>query len=58
MNNNILARRLFHRLERSSFYPGRYLILNDGNYYGHFYARSDADAIERFNSGDYVKGEN
>lgn len=58
MNNNILARRLFHRLEKSTFYPGRYLILNDGNYYGHFYAESDAAAIEKFLSGEYVKGEN
>lgn len=53
MTNNVLAYRLFHRLERSTFYPGRYLVLNDGNYLTYFYAGSDAEAIEKFNKGDY-----
>lgn len=53
MNENILARRLFYRLEKSTFYPGRYLVLNDGNYITHFYAGSDQEAIEKFNKGDY-----
>lgn len=52
-NENILARRLFHRLEKSTFYPGRYLVLNDGFYLTHFYAESDAEAIEKFNKGEY-----
>ncbi len=49
----ILARRLFHRLERDSFSPGRYLVLNDGRYLAGFYADSDADAIRRFEKGVY-----
>lgn len=53
MNDNVLARRIFYRLEKSAFYPGRYLVLNDGNYITHFYAESDADAIEIFNQGEY-----
>lgn len=53
MNENILARRIFYRLEKSTFYPGRYLVLNDGNYLTHFYAGSDTEAIEKFNKGEY-----
>lgn len=53
MNGNILARKVFYRLEKSTFYPGRYLVLNDGNYVTHFYADNDGDAIEKFNKGDY-----
>lgn len=53
MNENILARRLFYRLEKDTFYKGRYLVLNDGNYLTHFWADSDDEAIEKFNKGDY-----
>ena len=53
MNENILVRKIFYRLEKSTFYPGRYLVLNDGNYVTHFYAGSDNEAIEKFNKGDY-----
>lgn len=49
----ILARRLFHRLERDTFSPGRYLVLNDGAFFAGFYADSDADAISKFESGVY-----
>lgn len=49
----ILARRLFHRLEPDSFTRGRYLILNDGQYYASFYAENDAEAIQRFQNGEY-----
>lgn len=53
MANNVLARRLFYRLERSTFYPGLYLVLNDGNPVARFYAGSDSEAIEIFERGDY-----
>ena len=49
----ILARRLFHRLERDTFYRGSYIVLNDGNYHARFYADSDADAIRKFQAGEY-----
>ena len=49
----ILDRRLFHRLERDTFYKGAYVVLNDGNHYASFYANSDADAILKFRAGDY-----
>lgn len=51
----ILARRLFHRLERDTFTRGRYIILNDGHFYAGFYASSDADAINKFETGEYMK---
>ena len=49
----ILARRLFHRLERDSFTPGRYLVLNDGRYFASIYAENDLEAVERFQAGEY-----
>ena len=51
----ILARRIFHRLERDTFTRGRYIVLNDGNFYAGFYAESDAAAIEIFDRGEYLK---
>lgn len=53
MIENILARKVFYRPEKSTFYPGRYLVLNDGNYITHFYAGSDQEAIVKFNKGEY-----
>lgn len=53
MTNNVLARHIFYRLEKSTFYQGRYLVLNDGNYVTHFYAESDAEAIDIFDKGEY-----
>lgn len=50
----ILAQYLFHRLERDTFYRGRYIVLNDGNYYAGFYADDDAAAIEYFKEGKYL----
>ena len=50
----ILARRLFHRLEPDSFTPGRYLVLNDGCFLAGFYAASDAEAVQRFEKGEYL----
>lgn len=49
----ILARQLFHRLERDSFTRGRYIVLNDGNFLAGFYADNDADAIRIFETGEY-----
>lgn len=49
----ILARRLFHRLERDTFYRRSYLVLNDGNFYARISAENDADAIRKFQAGEY-----
>ena len=43
-----LARKLFWTLEKSSFYEGVYLVLNDGNFVKNLYADSDEDAIRKF----------
>lgn len=51
-NEKLLARRLFHRLERG-FYRGEYIVLNDGYFFARIWADTDADAIARFMSGDY-----
>lgn len=51
-NNKLLARRIFHRLERG-YYTGEYIILNDGYFYARIWADSDADAIKVFESGAY-----
>ena len=48
-----LARKLFYSLEKSSFYPGEYLVLNDNNFVARFYANSEADAIRIFETGEY-----
>lgn len=43
-----LARKLFLSLEKSTFYEGVYLVLNDGNFVRNIYADSDEEAIEKF----------
>ncbi|MCB8640003.1 MULTISPECIES: hypothetical protein [unclassified Holdemanella] len=43
-----LARKLFLSLEKSSFYEGVYIVLNDGNFVRNIYADSDEEAIEKF----------
>ena len=43
-----LARKLFVSLEKSAFYEGVYLVLNDGNFIRNIYADSDEEAIEKF----------
>lgn len=43
-----LARKLFLSLEKSSFYEGVYIVLNDGNFVKNLYADSDEEAIEKF----------
>lgn len=43
-----LASKLFLSLEKSSFYEGVYLVLNDGNFVKNLYANSDEEAIEKF----------
>lgn len=53
--SNVLARRVFYSLERSTFYPGLYLVLNDRNHVASFHAASDADAIRIFETGEYKK---
>lgn len=52
MYNKILARRLFHRLEKG-YYSSEYIVLNDGNYYATIWAESEEKAIEIFMNGDY-----
>ena len=51
----ILARRLFHRLERG-YYSSEYLVLNDGRYLARIWADSDAEAVRIFEAGAYQKG--
>ena len=54
MNNKILARRLFHRLEKG-YYKSEYIVLNDGNYYASIWADNEQDAIAKFNNGEYIR---
>jgi hypothetical protein len=51
-NDKLLARRLFHRLERG-YYQGEYVVLNDGYFFAQIWATSDQEAIERFLAGQY-----
>jgi hypothetical protein len=48
----ILARRLFHRLERG-YYTGEYIVLNDGRRYATIWADSDESAVKLFQAGAY-----
>lgn len=54
MNNKILARRLFHRLEKG-YYKSEYIVLNDGYYYASIWADNEQDAIQKFNKGEYIR---
>ena len=54
-NNKLLARRLFHRLERG-YYRSEYIVLNDGYYFTSIWADSEEEAINRFLAGDYGNG--
>jgi len=54
MNNKILARRLFHRLEKG-YYNSEYIVLNDGYYYASIWADNEQDAIQIFNNGEYIR---
>ena len=54
-NKKLLARRLFHRLERG-YYTGEYIILNDGYFFARIWADNDADAIRVFMAGEYGNG--
>ena len=54
-NNKLLARRLFHRLERG-YSRSEYIVLNDGYYYASIWADTEEEAIKRFMAGDYEKG--
>lgn len=51
-NSKILARRLFHRLERG-YHRSEYIVLNDGYFYARIYAETEADAIRVFMAGEY-----
>lgn len=51
-NDKLLARRLFHRLERG-YYPSEYIVLNDGYFFARIYAETEADAIRVFMAGKY-----
>lgn len=50
-----LARKMFYSLEKSSFYPNEYLVLNDQNFVAYIRAESDAEAIQIFETGAYKK---
>ena len=54
-NTKLLARRLFHRLERG-YYRNEYIVLNDGYFFARIWADSEAEAINTFLAGDYEKG--
>lgn len=54
MNNKVLARKLFHRLEKG-FSRSEYIVLNDGYYFASIWADSEEEAIQRFNSGEYAR---
>ena len=45
MNNKVLARKLFHRLEKG-FSRSEYIVLNDGYYYASIWADSEEEAIQ------------
>lgn len=51
-----LASKLFLSLEKSIFYEGVYLVLNDGNFVKNLYADSDEQAIEKFMNEINQKG--
>ena len=51
-NDKLLARRLFHRLERG-YYSTEYIVLNDGYFFARIWADSQEEAIERFLAGQY-----
>lgn len=51
-----LARKLFLSLEKSSFYEGVYIVLNDENFVRNIYADSDEEAIEKFMNEINQKG--
>jgi hypothetical protein len=54
-NSKLLARRLFHRLERG-YYKSEYIVLNDGYYFTSIWADTEEEAIRVFLAGDYKKG--
>ena len=54
-NNKLLARRLFHRLERG-YYRSEYIVLNDGYFFARIWADTEEEAIHRFMAGDYTNG--
>ena len=51
-NDKLLARRLFHRLERG-YYRSEYIVLNDGYYFTTIWADTPEEAIKRFLAGEY-----
>ena len=53
-NSKLLARRLFHRLERG-YYRSEYIVLNDGYYFASIWAKTEEEAINIFLSGNYGK---
>lgn len=54
-NSKLLARRLFHRLERG-YYRSEYIVLNDGYFFARIWADSEEEAINAFLAGNYEKG--
>ncbi len=54
-NNKLLARRLFHRLERG-YYTGEYIVLNDGYFFARIWADTEEEAIRIFLAGEYGNG--
>lgn len=54
-NNKLLARRLFHRLERG-YTRSEYIVLNDGYFFARIWADNEEEAITKFMAGDYENG--
>ena len=53
-NKKLLARRLFHRLERG-YYKSEYIVLNDGYYFATIWANTEEEAVNTFLNGNYGK---
>lgn len=51
-NSKLIARRLFHRLERG-YYRSEYIVLNDGYYFATIWADTEEEAKSIFLSGNY-----
>ena len=54
-NSKLLARRLFHRLERG-YSRSEYIVLNDGYFFARIWADTEEEAITRFMAGEYGNG--
>lgn len=51
-DKKLLARRLFHRLEKG-YSRSEYIVLTDGYFFARIWAGTEAEAIKKFMNGDY-----